>query len=364
MDPTTSPEETSVQSPQTELRSLVIGHWISQAVRVAAELGVADLLDAGPCSGEELAKACGADPRSLFRLLRALAAVGVFRQLDDDRFDLAPMGAFLRTSAPDSLRAYALVFASERHVQAWTELAHSVATGTTGYEHRFGTRFYDDLARDPGARELFDHAMAGSMARTGRLVAQAYDFSAFATLVDVGGGDATLLSCILADHPRLRAVLFDRPPVAEQARRHLTATSLLGRCEVVAGDFFHAVPDGADAYLLARCLRAFDDDQCLDILTTVRRALPSSGTLLLVERVLPRGEGGRDAKLGDVNMLVLTGGRERSEAEFANLLRAAGFELERIVPTGSAMSVLEASRSAELSTAGTTTGGTRRRDKE
>ena len=340
----TPPDGTNGHNPQAELRSLVIGHWISQAVRVAAELGLADLLNGGPRSGEELAEACRVDPRSLFRLLRALASVGVFHQLDDDRFELAPMGACLRASAPDSLRAYALVFAGERHVQAWAELTHSVATGAIGYEHRFGTRFYDDLTRDARARELFDQAMAGSMSRIGELVAKAYDFSALATLVDVGGGDATLLSSILAAHPGLRAVLFERPPVVERARRHLIDTGLFDRCQVVPGDFFQAVPDGADAYLLARCLRAFDDDRCLSILAAVHRALSSSGKLLVVERVIPRGEGGRDAKLGDLNMLVLTGGCERSEADFATLLRTAGFELERVIPTHSAMSVVEARR--------------------
>lgn len=329
-------------SDQAALRSLITGHWIAQAIRVVAELGLADLLAAGARTSDDLAGATGSHPRSLFRVLRALAGIGVFEQLDDDRFALAPMGECLRSDAPDSMRAYAMVFAGDSHWQAWADLGHSVRTGETGYQHRFGSSFYDDLAQDAELSDLFDQAMAGSIARTCTPVAEAYDFSRFASLVDVGGGDGSLLEAILRANPSLRGVLFEREPVAERARKHIAGAGLSERCEVVAGDFFRSLPSGADAYLMARCVRAFDDDASTQVLTNARQAMGEDGRLLLVERLLPLGSQMSDAKLGDLNMLVLTGGCERTEADYVGLLQSAGFELVRVVPTRSPMSVLEA----------------------
>lgn len=329
-------------SDQAALRSLITGHWVAQAIRVVAELGVADLLASGARTSDDLAEATGSHPRSLFRLLRALAGIGVLEQLDGDRFALAPMGDCLRSDAPGSMRAYAMVFAGDAHWQAWGDLGHSVRTGETGYQHRFGTSFYDDLAVDARAHDLFDQAMAGSIARTCTPVAEAYDFSRFATLVDVGGGDGTLLAAILRAHPALQGVLFEREPIAERARKHLAEAGLSERCDVVAGDFFRSLPGGADGYLLARCVRAFDDAASIQILANARRAMAEGGRLLLVERLVPRGGGAPEAKLGDLNMLVLTGGCERTEADYAGLLQAAGLELSAVVPTRSPMSVLEA----------------------
>lgn len=328
-------------SPQATLRSLITGHWVAQAVRVAAELGVADLLVAGASSSDDLAEATGTDPRSLFRLLRALAGVGVFEQLEDDRFALAPMGECLRSDAPDSMRAYAAVFAGDAHWQAWADLGHSVRTGETGYRHRFGSSFYDDLAKDAGRTALFDQAMAGSIARTCAPVVESGDFSRFATLVDVGGGDGTLLGAVVRANPSTRGVLFEREPVAQRAREHIARAGLSERCTVVAGDFFQSLPS-ADGYLLARCLRAFDDASSIQLLATARRAMAGDGRVLLVERIIPPGNQGSEAKLGDLNMLVLTGGCERTEAEYARLLGAAGLELAAVRSTRSPMSVLEA----------------------
>lgn len=328
-------------SDQAALRSLITGHWIAQAIRVAAELGLADLLAGGARSGDDLAEATGTHPRSLFRLLRALAGIGVFEQHGDDRFALAPMGECLRSDAPDSLRAYAMVFAGDTHWQAWAELAHSVRTGETGYQHRFGSSFYDDLAADEEASDLFDRAMAGSIARTCPAVVDAYDFSCFATLVDVGGGDGTLLEAILRANRTLRGVLFEREAVAERARKRLAEAGLAERCDIVAGDFFQWLPS-ADGYLLARCVRAFDDGQAIRVLATARRAMAGDGRLLLVERLVPPGGQASEAKLGDLNMLVLTGGCERTEADYAALLQAAGLQLSSVIPTRSPMTVLEA----------------------
>lgn len=329
-------------SDQRALRSLITGHWIAQAIRVVAELGVADHLASGPQSSAELAEATGSHSRSLFRVLRALAGIGIFEHLGDDRFALAPMGECLRRDAPGSLRAYAMVFAGDRHWQAWNDLGHAVHTGETGYRHRFGSSFYEDLAGNAEAQALFDLAMAGSIASTCEPVIDAYDFSGAASLVDVGGGDGRLLEAIVRAHPSLHGILLEREDVAQRARRRLARAGMAERCEVVVGDFFRALPAGADIYLMARCLRAFDDAASIQVLATARRAMADHGRVLLVERLIPAGGGASDAKLGDLNMLVLTGGCERTEADYAQLLDMAGLELEAVIPTRSPISVLEA----------------------
>lgn len=321
---------------------MITGYWVSQAVGVAAELGVADLLAEGPRTAEDLATATGTHGPSLFRLLRALAGAGLFTQTADGSFALAPEGERLRTGVPGSLRAYAMTFCGRRQWQAWGELAHSVATGERAYDHVFGTSFYHHLAADPGEGGRFTEAMAGSIAEVTAALPAAYDFSGLASVVDVGGADGTLLASVMHAWPGVRGVLFEREEVVEAGRRRLEAEGLDGRCEVVAGDFFTAVPAGADAYLLARVLRAFDDERCVSILRACSRAMPTHGRVLLVERVLPVGDEPSRAKLADLNMLVLTGGQERSEAEYAALLEAAGLALTRVIPAGRAMSVVEA----------------------
>lgn len=326
----------------TSLRDLITGHWVSQAVGVAATLGVADLLAQGPRTAAELAAATGTHGPSLFRLLRALASVGLFRQGDDGSFALAPDGERLRTGVPGSLRAYAMTFCGRRQWRAWGELAHSVATGERAYDHVFGTSFYDHLAGDAEEGQRFSEAMSGSITDVTAALPEAYDFSGLATVVDVGGGDGTLLVSIMRAFPGLRGVLFEREALVAEGRRRLGAAGLDGRWEVVAGDFFTALPAGADAYLLARVLRAFDDERSTAVLRACARAMPAHGRVLLVERVLPPGDEPSRAKLADLNMLVLTGGQERSQAEYAALLRAAGLVLTRVVTAGREMSVIEA----------------------
>ena len=323
------------------LRDLITGYWVSQAVGVAAELGLADLLSAGPRTADDLAAATSTHGPSLFRLLRALASVGLFTQGEDGAFGLAPEGELLRTGVPGSLRGYAMTFCGRRQWQAWGELAHSVATGERAYDHLFGTSFYDHLARDTEEGERFNEAMSGSIIEVTQALPRAYDFSGITTMVDVGGGDGTLLASVLQAWPQVRGTLFELEARVDEGRRRLGAAGVDGRWEVVAGDFFTAVPDGADAYLLARVARGFDDERTIAVLRACSRAMPPHGRVLLVERVLPPGAEPSRAKLADLNMLVLTGGGERSEAQYAALLRAAGLVLSRVVPAGREMSVVE-----------------------
>ena len=324
------------------LRDLITGYWASQAIGVAAELRVADLLADGPRTGDELAAATGTHGPSLFRLLRALAGLGLFTQSGDSTFALTPDGELLRSDVPGSLRGYAMTFCGRRQWQAWGELASSVATGDRAYDRLFGMSFYDHLAGDAEAGKLFTDAMSGSIVEVTQALPDAYDFSGITTLVDVGGGDGTLLISILRAWPHVRGVLFERAARTGAGGQQLAAAGLDGRSDVVAGNLFTSVPAGADAYLLARMLRGFDDERAVAALSVCSRAMPASGRLLLVERVLPAGDQPSRAKLADLNMLVMTGGQERSEAEYAELLRSAGLVISRVVPVGTEMSVVDA----------------------
>lgn len=324
------------------LRELITGYWAAQAVSVAASLGLADLMAAGPRTGDELASQTGTDRASLFRLLRALTSVGVFRHSQDGRFELTPLSHCLRTDCPGSLRDYAMFFGDERQWRGWSALAHSVRTGETGYEHAHGVGLYNFLAQDPAAAAVFDRAMAGSVAHTASAVATAYDFSRFECLVDVGGGDASLMASVLHAHPRLRGVVVEQAGAAGRAHTRLRREGLEERCEVVVGDFFEALPGGGDAYLLSRVVHVFGDEAAIQLLGNCRERVPDHGVLLLVERVLPPANTPFFGMLGDLNMLALTGGAERTEAEYRGLLEASGLVLARMVATAADASVIEA----------------------
>lgn len=324
------------------LRELVTGYWAAQAVSVAASLRLADLMGAGPRTSEDLASLTGTDHGSLFRLLRALTSVGVFHQSEDGRFELTPLGQYLRADCPGSLRDYAVFFGDERQWRAWGALAHSVRTGETGYQHAHGVGLYDYLAQAPEAAEVFDRAMAGSVAHTASAVATAYDFSGFERLVDVGGGDASLMAAVLHAHPSLRGVVVEQEGAAGRARTRLRQEGLDQRCEVVVGDFFDGVPAGGDAYLLSRVMHVFDDEAAVAILRNCRRRVPHHGVVLVVERVLPPANTPFFGMLGDLNMLALTGGVERTEAEYRVLLESAGLVFAGVVKTATDASVLEA----------------------
>jgi hypothetical protein len=320
---------------------MLTGYWVSQALAVAARLGVADLVADGPRPATDLAVATRTDAPSLRRLLRALASVGVFTENPPGAFGLTPMAALLRTGTADSMRALALMYSGEQY-RAWGDLLHSVRTGTTAFEHGFGTDYFGYLARHPEADRVFNEAMIGWTAQVAGAVVEAYDFSGLQTVVDVGGGYGTLLTTVLRANPAARGVLFDRPHVAAAAGERLAAAGLEQRCTALGGDFFVEVPAGGDAYVLAQVLHDWDDERCLTILERCRRAMPAHARLLVVELVLPPGEEPSFGKWLDLHMLVMLGARERTAAEYRALLRAAGFEPLRVVPTPAGPSVMEA----------------------
>jgi len=313
------------------LGKLLGGYLLGQAVMVAAELGIADHLAAGSVPVAALAPAVGADPDALYRLLRALAGEGVFTEAAPRAFALTPLAEPLRTDHPRSVRARARLFRQEWVWRPWGHLLEAVREGGVAFERVYGVPFFAYLGAHPDAAAVFDAAMTGGTGSRAGLAA-AYDFAPLGTVVDVGGGQGGLLAAVLRAHPHLRGVLFDQPQVVAGAAPVLRAAGVADRCEVVGGDFFAAVPAGGDAYLLSQILHDWDDARATALLRVLHQAARPGARVVAVERVLPPGDAPHPAKLGDLNMLVLAGGRERTEAEFGALFAGASFELTRIVP--------------------------------
>jgi SAM-dependent methyltransferase len=331
--------------PQLVLYQMAIGHYFSRALHLAAKLGVADLLKDGARRAEDLAQATDTHAPSLRRVLRLLASVGVFDELEDGRFALTPVGECLRADVPGSSRAMAQLFAGPRAQDSWKELEQCVRTGEPVWRLQGAPDWVAGIAKDPAAAANFDAAMADFTKLAAIAVAATYDFSPFRTVIDVGGGNGALLLGILRANPDLEGIVADRREVAERAEKEIAASGLAKRCRAVAADFFREVPSGADAYLLKHVIHDWDDDRARTILVNCRRAIPPHGKLLLIEGVYPPriddSLESRGAAANDVNMLVATGGRQRSEGEFRSLYSAAGFRLTRIVPTPARVSVIE-----------------------
>lgn len=341
----------SIRIPQEAAARAALGRMITasritQAVYVAAKLGIADQLAPGPRMSDALAAGVGAHPGALRRLLLALASVGVVEQTANGAFELTAVGSYLRRDIPDSLYAPTLLFGGDQFWTAWGHLADAVMTGEPTLSRRSELAFLERHVEDPEWGALFDGAMSAHTTGVIAAIVDAYDFSRFTHLVDVGGGRATLLAAILRAHPRVRGTVLDLAPVADAARRAVAAVGLNERCAVVSGDFFRSVPSGADAYLLKMIIHDWDDDRSMAILSTCHRAMHEEAALVLIERLMPDrielGAAHEECCLVDLNMLVITGGRERTEGEYNTLMRRAGFTLTRIVPTASPFSVIEA----------------------
>jgi hypothetical protein len=327
--------------PATKLRRLAEGYQLSQAIHVAATLGIADLLADTSRTSDDLAESTGTHPPTLYRLLRALASVDVLRELDGRLFELGPLGEYLRSDVPGSIAGWAAFIGRPYYWQAWAGLLHSVRTGENAFRHVHDTDVWTYRSSRPDESAIFDRAMTSLSRRSNAALLAAYDFGRFRTIVDVGGGNGALLAAIVAAHPDLQGVLFDQPHVVAGAGALLERAGVADRCRVIAGSFFESVPNGGDAYVLRAVIHDWEDEASIRILSVVRRAIQAEGTLLLIERVIAPPNEGRDAKLSDLNMLVGPGGRERTREEFAALLDASRFRLARVVGTG-VYSVVEA----------------------
>jgi orsellinic acid C2-O-methyltransferase len=318
---------------------------MSQAACVAAELGVADLLATGPKFANELANATGCHGPSLHRLLRALSTVNLCCEAEDGAFALTPLGSLLRSDAPNSLRSWAILCGKYLR-PLWGNLLHSVKTGESAGKLLGQTDCFNDLEADEQATLIFNRAMAELTTLLANEVVRLYRFDDMTRIVDVGGGYGALLAAVLQSYPAMTGMLLDLPHTIEGARRQLAVSGLAKRCQLVAGNFFHSVPAGADAYLLKAVLHDWDDEKCRLILCNCRRAVSSNGRILLIERILPvRFEAcwlhHAIARM-DLTALVGLDGRERTEAEFRDLLNATDFQITKVIQTSLEYSIMEA----------------------
>jgi len=334
-------EQSETIPPPRALLQMAMGYWESQTVYVAAKLGIADLLKDGPKSSADLAQDTRTHPGSLHRLMRALASLGVVTEENDNRFALTPIGNALQSNVPGSLRTMVLTL-GEEHYYAWGNLYQSVKTGEPGFNHVYKMGLFQYFAQNPPAGEVFSAAMANLTELLSFSVVLAYDFSKFSFVVDVGGGRGGLINAILMTYRKLNGALFDTAHIIEDATKVRSGVGLVKRCGAIAGDFFKSVPPGADAYLLKNVLHDWDDQHCIKILKNCRNAMANKGRVLLLETVLRADGTDSFDMLQDLDMLVISGGRERSEAEYGTLLEVAGLKLTKIFPTISPLSVIEA----------------------
>ena len=333
--------QVSAVPPHAQLIQMATAPWAFRLVYVAAELKLPDLLAEGPRGARELASATGAHAPSLHRVLRALASLGLFRESSEGRFALTPLGDALRSGAPGSARATVLTLGAPWFTHPLEELLYSVKTGKPAFDKIQGMPAFDWLSKHPEEASLFSETMVGFHGMEPPAVAAAYDFSGLGTIADVGGAIGNLLATILSRYPELRGILFDLPHVVRDAPTLLRERNVMDRVRIENGSFFERVPPGADAYLLSHVIHDWSEEQCLAILGHCRRAMKPGNRLLIIEMVLPPGDTPHPGKILDIIMLALPGGQERTEAEYRALLDKAGFRMTRVVPTESAVSVVE-----------------------
>ncbi|KRR20843.1 hypothetical protein CQ14_26470 [Bradyrhizobium lablabi] len=328
---------------------MITGYMPARVVHVAAELGIADLLATEAKTADTLARETNTASMPLRRLLRALASMGLVEEVEPGGFALTAAGSQLRSDVPGSMRNVALMFGGERAWRSWGELVHCVRTGESGTRRVYGVGTFEYLAANPAQAAIFNGAMAENTRRVTELLVSAYDFSQFRRIVDVGGGDGTLMVAILAANAAVRGMVFDLPSGLAQAPQKLADAGVSARCETIAGDFFHSVPEAIDGYILKYVIHDWDDEQSVAILSNCREAMHRTSKIVLIERIMPeRMEATpihQRIALADMNMLAMPGGQERTEREYRNLFAAAGLVLERTIALpGSEISVIEAKR--------------------
>jgi len=335
------------QSPQELLMGIAMGYMLSRALHVAADMGISDLLSEGPQTVDELAKATGAQPQSLYRLMRMLAASGIFAEDLPGRFDLTPAAALLRSrvacSLRDAVRLAGDITGEGNWWNLWTDLERCVMTGKPEFDRVYGTDFYSHLADTPGANQWWSKGVASFAAAENVAIVENFDFSDARKIVDVGGGRGGFLAEVLKRYPAVEAVLYDHPQIVNEPE-YLAATGLLDRRELVGGNFLDSVPIGADTYVLKRILMDWNDDDCVRLLRLCREAMTEGSRVLTLNVVLPPGNQPHPGKVIDVFLMVQLRGGERTEEEFRELYRRAGLKLTRIVATPSMLSVVEGVR--------------------
>jgi hypothetical protein len=331
----------SVHGPRADLLHLINGFQASQAISVAATLGLADLLGSGAKTSTDIAGCTKTHSGALYRLMRALAAIDVFHEDEQHRFTLTAIGEFLRSDVSGTHAPMAELVGRPYFRETWGDLIHTVRTGTTAFDHVHGKSVWEFRSERPDEERIFDRTMATATERFAEAVLDVCDFSRFHHIVDVGGGDGMFLAKILAAHPRIRGILFDQPHVITRAAASIESLGFSGRCDALGGNFFVGLPEGADAYLLKWILHDWNDAASIDLLRSCRGAMNPHSRLIIVEHVIGPPNTSREGNFMDLSMMVLTGGRERTRGEFAALLAGAGFRLVSVTPTATSLSVIE-----------------------
>lgn len=328
--------------PEAFIIQTAFGPLIAQALYAATKLGVPDLLAEKPRTITDLAAATETDERALYRVLRSLASVGVFEETDPKVFALTPSAELLRSGVPGSLRDIVIFGGEEWHWRVWGNMLHSLKTGQSAWGHVHGVEVFDYFAANPEQAEIFNRAMTDGSVGSAPAIVEAYDFSKVKTLADIAGGHGYMLAQALKANPHLKGMLFDVPSVIAGAGELLETEGVADRVEKVTGDFFAAVPPGADVYMMKSIIHDWDDERATVILKNIEKVLPAAGRVLILEGIVPEGNEPHISKLIDLEMLVSPGGVERTETEYRELLAGAGLRLNRVIPTQSPFSIIEA----------------------
>ncbi len=317
-----------------QLTQMISGYWLSQAIYVAAKLNLAEHLSKESKSCQELAHLTDTNPKALYRLMRALASVGIFKETESQQFILTPLAEHLCSDHPRSVKATAIMSGEAPHYQAWGNALHSVKTGKPAFDEVFGMGVFEYFQTHPQDAKIFEESMNNYSLSEEKAILDVYDFSQFHTLVDVGGGYGEMLGSILQKYPDLKGILFDEDYVISHASPTLEKHGIINRCQTVSGSFFESVPSGGDGYLLKHIIHDWDDQRAITILKNCGDVLEPNGQVLVMEMVVPSGNRPSAAKMLDLNMLVMCpGGKERTEGEFEELFSQAGLTLSQVIPT-------------------------------
>jgi hypothetical protein len=321
-----------------------LGYTVPFLLRTAAQLCLADHIASHPQTAEELAAITGTHAPALYRVLRTLASNGIFSEDESHRFSLTPLAEPLRSNVPGSVRTSILSITGDLFIVPWSKLLYSVQTGQPSFDHHFGVPFFDYLTTHPKEAVMFSDMLMGINSADPPAIAAAYDFSSYSHIADIGGATGHLLTTVLARHPGPRGTLFDLPHNQATAGELIQSRGMTDRVTFCPGSFFETIPGGCDLYMLSHVIHDWSEEQCLTILGNCHRAMSAGSRLLIVEMVLPEGNGFHPGKALDITMLTLTGGQERSEPEYRALLEKANFQLTRVIPTNSPVSIVEACR--------------------
>jgi hypothetical protein len=322
------------------MMQLLTATYIAGAIACLAKMGIPDLVEAGPKSAEELAKQIGAQPQTLYRLMRATASVGVLSEGPDGKFSETPLSAVLRSNGNPSLRAFAIMGGREWHGRGWSQLEYCVRTGKQALDKIYGMPIFEYFRQNAEEGRMFNDAMTSLSMIHGPAVVAAYSFDGIHSIVDVGGGHGLLLATILKRNPGMKGILYDVPQVVEGAKDG-PLKPLMERCTLESGDMFSSVPAGADAYIMKHIIHDWPDDLCVKILKACRKGVNAGGKLLVVDSVIQPGNDFSPGKFLDLQMLIFPGGCERTGKQFRDLFAAAGWRLTRVIPTAAAESIVE-----------------------